>query len=88
MEAPEFMTPEDGYEQLSMRAPFGDERGNLDIFCRKMSDAAEYLVFVDGVGMGELMYTDHWYTLKDCLLTSKEIAILTPIIEQSAIRPP
>ncbi|WP_432328118.1 hypothetical protein ACRQ5D_34205 [Mucilaginibacter sp. P25] len=41
MEAPEFMTPKDGREQLTLRAPFGDARKAIDIFCRMMPDAAE-----------------------------------------------
>lgn len=88
MEAPEFMTPEDGWEQLNLPAPFGDERKELDIFSRKMSDAAEYSIFIDGVEMGSMMYSDYWYPLSDCLLTAREISIITPIIEQTELRPP
>ncbi|UOE47897.1 hypothetical protein MTO98_26150 [Mucilaginibacter sp. SMC90] len=88
MDAPEFMTPEDGYEQLSLGAPFGDDREELDIFCRRMGDAAAYTIYVDRIEMGELMYDGHWYPLNGSLLTAKEVSIITAIIEQSEIKPP
>jgi lysophospholipid acyltransferase (LPLAT)-like uncharacterized protein len=44
MKAPEFMTPEDGWDQLSIPAPFGDERKELDVFCRQKPDATKYVI--------------------------------------------
>lgn len=88
MKAPEFMTPEDGWDQLTLPAPFGDERKELDIFCRQKADATVYEIYIDGLEMGELVYTGQWLALRGNLLTAKEISILTPIIMESTVRPP
>jgi hypothetical protein len=87
MTAPEFMTPEDGWDQLTLNSPFGDGRKEIDIFARREPDFNQYTIFIDGVDMGQLNYTDHWYPLSGCLLTAKEISILTPIIIQSDLKP-
>ncbi|UOE52600.1 hypothetical protein MTO98_16100 [Mucilaginibacter sp. SMC90] len=87
MEAPEFLSPEDGYLQLTIPSPFGDGRKTVDIFARNMEEATEYIIYIDEHEMGDLMFDGEWYPIRDCLLTAKEISILTPIIEQSDIRP-
>ena len=51
------MAPEDGWDQLSIPAPFGDERKELDVFCRQKPDATTYVIYIDGMEMGELVYT-------------------------------
>jgi hypothetical protein len=86
MEAPEFLTPEDGYEQLTIPSPFNDGRKVVDIFARRMEDATEYVIYIDEHEMGDLMFTDQWYPIRDCLLTAKEISLLTPIIQESNIK--
>jgi len=88
MKAPEFMTPEDGWDQLTVPAPFSDERKELDIFCRQKTDATLYEIYIDGLEMGELVYTGQWRALRGNLLTAKEISILTPIIMESTVKPP
>jgi hypothetical protein len=35
MKAPGFMGPDDGWEQMNLPAPFGDNRQQLDIFARR-----------------------------------------------------
>lgn len=82
------MKPEDGWDQLTLRAPFDDTRKELDIFCMRRSDATVYAIYIDSTEMGELVYTGHWQPLHGNLLTAKEISILTPIIMQSKLKPP
>ena len=80
--------PEDGWDQLSIPAPFGDDRRELDVFCRQKPDATVYAIYIDGLEMGELVYTGQWLALRGNLLTAKEISILTPIIMESRLKPP
>src|ERR1700754_124241 len=88
MKAPEFMTPEDGWDQLTIPAPFGDDRKELDIFCRQKPDSAIYAIYIDAIEMGELVYTGQWLAQRGNLLTAKEISILIPVIMESEVGPP
>jgi len=89
MDAPEFLTPSDGYEQLTIASPFSDGRKIVDIFARHMEDATEYVIYIDDQEMGDLMFDDgEWHPIRNCMLTANEISILAPLIEQSAIKPP
>src|ERR1700761_5902282 len=88
MNAPEFLTPENGYQQLTIPSPFGDGRLEVDIFARHLDEASEYIIYIDGHEMGDLMFDDgEWHPIRDCMLTAREISILTPIIAQSEIKP-
>lgn len=47
-----------------------------------------YAIYIDGLEMGELVYTGQWLALRGSMLTAKEISILTPVIMENEVKPP
>ena len=86
MEAPEFMTPEDGWRQISLSSLFTDGR-KIDIFCHENEFRSQYAIYIADEEQGEIIYTNHWYPLNSCTLSPDELEKIYKLIEQSELKP-